>query len=164
MKTVAGLRKTKLKGLPKVDWAFTFAAAAYNLVRAPKLAGRHRQRSAIMLHFTALERAALEEIWRQQIDGRQALESQLATATVTRRENSGVGFFTYLAVDRAAPPVANAERVLGNVAALIEGFKQPLLLMLFMNAGCAEMLEGAAIDDSTVGIDLSTLRFKLNPA
>jgi transposase len=39
MKTVAGLRKTKLKGLPKVDWAFTFAATAYNLVRAPKLIG-----------------------------------------------------------------------------------------------------------------------------
>jgi transposase len=35
--TVAGLRKTKLRGLPKVDWSFTFAAAAYNLVRAPKL-------------------------------------------------------------------------------------------------------------------------------
>jgi hypothetical protein len=39
MKTVAALRKTKLKGLPKVDWAFTFAATAYNLVRAPKLIG-----------------------------------------------------------------------------------------------------------------------------
>jgi IS5 family transposase len=37
MKAVAGLRKTKLRGLPKVDWAFTFAAAAYNLMRAPKL-------------------------------------------------------------------------------------------------------------------------------
>ena len=37
IKTVAGMRKTKLRGQPKVDWAFTFAAAAYNLVRAPKL-------------------------------------------------------------------------------------------------------------------------------
>jgi transposase len=37
MKTIAGLRKTKLRGQPKVDWAFTFAAAVYNLVRAPKL-------------------------------------------------------------------------------------------------------------------------------
>ncbi|MGH6820770.1 MAG: transposase, partial [Methylocella sp.] len=37
IKTVAGLRKTKLRGLAKVDWAFTFAAAAYNLVRLPKL-------------------------------------------------------------------------------------------------------------------------------
>jgi len=37
IKTVAGMRKTKLRGLAKVDWAFTFAAAAYNLVRLPKL-------------------------------------------------------------------------------------------------------------------------------
>jgi hypothetical protein len=37
-KTVAGIRMTKLRGLAKVDWAFTFAAA-YNLVRAPKLTG-----------------------------------------------------------------------------------------------------------------------------
>jgi len=39
MKTVAGLRKTKFRGLPRVDWAFTFAAAAYNLIRIPKLIG-----------------------------------------------------------------------------------------------------------------------------
>jgi IS5 family transposase len=37
IKSVAGMRRIKLRGLPKVDWAFTFAAAAYNLVRAPKL-------------------------------------------------------------------------------------------------------------------------------
>jgi Homeodomain-like domain len=34
---VAGLRQTKLRGLAKVDWAFTFAVAAYDLVRTPKL-------------------------------------------------------------------------------------------------------------------------------
>jgi transposase len=37
MKTIAGLGQTKLRGLAKVDWVFTFAAAAYNLVRLPKL-------------------------------------------------------------------------------------------------------------------------------
>jgi transposase len=37
IKGVGGLRQTKLRGLAKVDWAFTFAAAAYDLVRAPKL-------------------------------------------------------------------------------------------------------------------------------
>jgi transposase len=37
MKTVAGLRKTKYRGLDKVGWTFTFAAAAYNLIRLPKL-------------------------------------------------------------------------------------------------------------------------------
>lgn len=37
IKTVAGMRKTKLRGLDRVGWAFAFAAAAYNLVRLPKL-------------------------------------------------------------------------------------------------------------------------------
>ena len=37
IRTIAGLRKAKLRGLAKVDWAFTFAAAAYNLIRLPKL-------------------------------------------------------------------------------------------------------------------------------
>jgi transposase len=37
IKTVGGMRKTKFRGLEKVDWAFAFAAAAYNLVRLPKL-------------------------------------------------------------------------------------------------------------------------------
>jgi transposase len=37
MKTIAGLRKTKYRGLDKVGWAFTLAAAAYNLIRLPKL-------------------------------------------------------------------------------------------------------------------------------
>jgi Transposase domain (DUF772)/Transposase DDE domain len=37
MKTVAGLRKTKYRGLEKVAWSFTLGAAAYNLVRLPKL-------------------------------------------------------------------------------------------------------------------------------
>lgn len=37
IKTVAGQRKTRFRGLDRVGWAFTFAAAAYNLVRLPKL-------------------------------------------------------------------------------------------------------------------------------
>ncbi|MBV1795744.1 IS5 family transposase [Siccirubricoccus sp. G192] len=36
-KTIAGLRKARHRGLPKIDWQFTFAMAAYNLVRLPKL-------------------------------------------------------------------------------------------------------------------------------
>lgn len=36
-KTVAGLRKLRHRGLPKVDWQFTLAMAAYDLIRLPKL-------------------------------------------------------------------------------------------------------------------------------
>ena len=37
IKTVAGLRQTRFRGRERVDLAFTFAAAAYNLVRLPRL-------------------------------------------------------------------------------------------------------------------------------
>lgn len=39
IKTVAGRRKTRFKGRERVGWDFAFAAAAYNLVRLPKLVG-----------------------------------------------------------------------------------------------------------------------------
>jgi transposase len=37
MKTTGGLRKTRHRGLDRVGWAFTLTAAAYNLIRIPKL-------------------------------------------------------------------------------------------------------------------------------
>ena len=37
IKTVARQEKAKFRGRGRVGWAFTFAAAAYNLVRLPKL-------------------------------------------------------------------------------------------------------------------------------
>ena len=37
IKTIAGQEKTSFRGRDRVAWAFTLAAAAYNLVRLPKL-------------------------------------------------------------------------------------------------------------------------------
>jgi transposase len=37
LKTIAGLRKTRHRGVARVGWMFTFALAAYNLVRMRKL-------------------------------------------------------------------------------------------------------------------------------
>jgi hypothetical protein len=37
MKTVGLMRKTRHRDQPKVGWAFTFTAAAYNLVRMRNL-------------------------------------------------------------------------------------------------------------------------------
>ena len=37
IKTVAGQEKTRFRGRDRVGWAFTFTAAAYNVVRLPKL-------------------------------------------------------------------------------------------------------------------------------
>jgi len=40
LKTIAWIRKVKLRGLPHVDWLFVFASAAFNLIRLPKLLPR----------------------------------------------------------------------------------------------------------------------------
>jgi transposase len=37
MKTIGGMRRPMLRGVDRVGWAFTFVAAAYNLVRLPNL-------------------------------------------------------------------------------------------------------------------------------
>jgi IS5 family transposase len=39
MKTIGGQRKTRLRGTPRVGWMFTLSAAAYDLIRLPKLLG-----------------------------------------------------------------------------------------------------------------------------
>lgn len=39
IKTVGGQRKTRFRGRDRIGWAFAFTAAAYNLVRLPKLLG-----------------------------------------------------------------------------------------------------------------------------
>ncbi len=39
VKSAAGLRKTRHRGTARVGWMFTLTAAAYNLVRLPKLLG-----------------------------------------------------------------------------------------------------------------------------
>jgi len=40
LKTIAWMRKVKLRGLPKVDWLFVFASAAFNVIRVSKLLPR----------------------------------------------------------------------------------------------------------------------------
>jgi Transposase DDE domain len=37
LKTIAWIRKVKLRGLANVAWLFVFASAAFNLIRLPKL-------------------------------------------------------------------------------------------------------------------------------
>jgi hypothetical protein len=40
LKTIAWMRKVKLRGLANVDWLLVFASAAFNLIRLPKLLAR----------------------------------------------------------------------------------------------------------------------------
>ena len=39
VKSSAGLRQTKFRGVDRVGWSFSLAATAYNLIRLPRLLG-----------------------------------------------------------------------------------------------------------------------------
>jgi hypothetical protein len=116
-----------------------------------------------MLDFTALERAVLAEICRD-AEEPALLERQLASASVTRRENTGDGFFTWFAVDRTCAAFMSRWRVLGNVHAAVEGFERPITLTLFRDKdGYANLLEATSAAQTTVGLDFFTVRFTINP-
>ena len=115
-----------------------------------------------MTGFTALEEAALADICARFPNDRAALLAQLATATVTKRENSGAGFFTSFEVSHNGAPLAG-DRMRSGGWARIDGFKQPVGFILWLEDGYADCLEGFTIDDSTVGVDLTTLAFEFDP-
>src|SRR3984893_7135101 len=56
-KTVAGLRKMRHRGLPKVDWQFTLAMAAYDLVGCPNCLPRLFHASAYLSYRVPLRRS-----------------------------------------------------------------------------------------------------------
>ncbi len=116
--------------------------------------GRHSLYSDRMLKLTDLEVVALSEIAKQH----PALVPQVAAATVLERENTGVGFFTRLAVDRSAAAAIDSDRVLGDVWLDIEGFVYPMTFMVFMEDGFVSCLEGATLGEATDRIDLYALR------
>jgi hypothetical protein len=112
--------------------------------------------------FTPLERAALQEICRLFSADRAALEAQLATAKVIERENSGAGFFTSFDVSHDSAPVSG-DRMRSGGWARVDGFRQPVGFILWLEDGYAARLEGFTIDDSTVGVDLTALTFQILP-
>ncbi|KMO31657.1 hypothetical protein VQ02_25615 [Methylobacterium variabile] len=65
-----------------------------------------------MTAFITLERAALQSIVSETPVLARALDRQMIAATVTRRENTGAGFFTAIAVPSLVPRV-DGPRVLG---------------------------------------------------
>jgi hypothetical protein len=114
-----------------------------------------------MTAFTALERAALLSIFSETPALAPALEAQLALASVTGRENSGRGFFTMIAVADAAPRV-DSPRVLGNeTQARIAGLDYGLGIILFMEDGRLDLLEGFTYGESLAALDLSALAFEI---
>ena len=115
-----------------------------------------------MTAFTELELAALHSMFSETPELSAELERQLASARVTKRDNSGGGFFTDIAVSDGVPP-ANSPKVLGyETSARVEGLEWGLGFVLFMENGRLHMLEGYALGpESTAALDLTDLKFEI---
>jgi hypothetical protein len=115
-----------------------------------------------MITFTDMETAALWAIFAETPAVSSLLQRQMDRATVTKRENTGGGFFTYIAVPEDAQP-AECPKVLGYAThARVEGLEDGLGFVLFMEDGKLHLLEGYAQGpESTSALDLKTLRFEI---
>ena len=93
--------------------------------------------------LTPLEKAVLEVMFDQPGELYATLRQHLAHATVTKREVSGVGFFTSFTIPSDAPVRRDlADRVIQDVAADISGLEHGASFVLFVREGVLSMLEG----------------------
>jgi hypothetical protein len=108
------------------------------------------------MDLTPLERAVLETLLSREEPGYDALREQLTSCRVVSREMTGVGFYSTLKVDPAAPPVtADVGNPLGtghdfpdDVYADVEGLEQGAGFVLWLDDGRLSQLEGFAYDES----------------
>ena len=115
-----------------------------------------------MTEFTDLEVAALRAIFSETPELAQALGRQLDASVVTKREDSGGGFFTTMSVAHDAPAV-DSPSVLGDAThARVDSLAHGLGFVLFMQAGRLHMLERFAYGpESTHDLDLAALQFEI---
>ena len=112
--------------------------------------------------FTPLERRVFDAIYEKYPADRSALEAQISTAVLDRRENTGCGFFTYFIVDRSLSPPIGGERLRDGPAARIEGVKHGFGFILWLDAGYANCLEGYNWGEgNTVGLNFETVKFEI---
>jgi len=111
--------------------------------------------------FTTLERAVLAAICDKHSEDRAALEAQLSTATLLGRENTGAGFYTRFAVDRASSIAIGGMRLRDGLATKIVGLEQGMGFILWLKDGYADCLEGYSYAESTTGIVLETAGFEI---
>jgi hypothetical protein len=109
--------------------------------------------------FTSLEKIVLQNISALATADQPALNMQLATAEVLRRENSGSGFFTYFSVNRAIADLVTGERLRSGTHAYISGYDYPMGFILWFRGGYADCLEGFLFEGTTLGVDLASLNF-----
>jgi hypothetical protein len=94
---------------------------------------------------------------------RSALETQLSTATLLSRENTGGGFFTRFEVDRGSSSAVGGMRLRDGPATKIHGLQHGMGFILWLKEGYANCLEGYSYAESAANIVLESVGFELLP-
>jgi hypothetical protein len=93
--------------------------------------------------------------------GQAALEEQLSTATLISRENTGAGFYTRFAVERASSAALTGERTRAGPETKIDGLGHGMGFILWLKEGYADCLEGYSYAESTTSIVLEAVGFEI---
>lgn len=90
------------------------------------------------------------------------LERQMERANATKRENTGCGFFTTIAVPADALQVSTPSVLGYETHARVHGLEHGLGFVLFMREGRMYLLEGYAWgSEGTASLDLFNLTFEI---
>lgn len=111
--------------------------------------------------FTRLEQTVLTAICEMHSSDRATLEAQLATATLSSRENTGAGFYTRFAVERASSAALTGERSRAGPETKIDGLSYGMGFVLWLKEGYADCLEGYSYAESTTDIILEAVGFEI---
>lgn len=124
--------------------------------------GEVRATIQTMNEFTEMETAALRAIFAETPAVSSELQRQLRRATVTKRENTGGGFFTDIAVPEDVPRVECPKELGYATHARVEGLEHGLGFALVMEDGMLHLLEGYAWGpESTASLDLNNVSFEI---
>lgn len=113
------------------------------------------------LSFTPLEQAVLREICKMHPPDRDALEAQLASAAIRRRENTGAGFYTSFDVDRSTNAPISGERCRRGPAVNVRGLQYGMGFILWIKGGYADQLEGYSYEESTTALKFESVGFQV---
>jgi hypothetical protein len=100
------------------------------------------------MEFTSVERAAIESILAEPVDGIDILREQFAHASVVSRKYTGVGFYTRLSVPQSLPAMRKSPELLRVLfhagAARVRSDPEELIIFHLWTSdeGCLSTLEG----------------------
>lgn len=97
--------------------------------------------------FNKIEKAIMELLLQGNDPVLQILHYQFQKCSFSRRELTGVGFFTFFSVPNNIPRVNQKSFQFGDVLAGIKGLKNGAGFLLYVRQGLIYMLEGYTYDE-----------------